>query len=296
MKTILVPLWSSDDFSALHAAFDIAKQLKAHVQGCHVGPSVFELALGAVPKGPSARLAGHALASRLQQLRGAERSGATRARRYFHALCKREGVLIADTPRPADAVTAEWVDAEGEHFDSPFDQVRRRALYSDAVILQSRTDGSSIDFVGDLLLRTGRPVVVSAAGKAKKSIAERVLVAWKPTPEAARAVTAAMPLLRQAGKVTIGIATEDSTDSKAARQSASKLAANLAWHGVAAETRIAHKGSADAYERLISVAADLKADLLVMGAYGHSRTREMIFGGFTRKVLEHTPIATLLAH
>ncbi len=120
---------------------------------------------------------------------------------------------------------------------------------------------------------------------------ERIAIAWKPTPQAARAVAAAMPLLVQASEITV-ISVEEEA---AARDDAGRLARSLAWHGLAATTLPLKPSAEGAAATLLAGARD-RADLLVMGGYGHSRLREWVFGGFTQHVLADAPIPVLLAH
>jgi nucleotide-binding universal stress UspA family protein len=138
-------------------------------------------------------------------------------------------------------------------------------------------------------------VIVSPKQTAKDA-ARNIVIAWKPTAEAARAVDAAIPLLCRADKVTVAVATEDAADEAYAAHMASALATRLAWHGVKANPRVLGQSGSDPEEKIASLLGELRADFLVMGAYGHGRTRELIFGGFTRHMLQHTPVATLMAH
>jgi nucleotide-binding universal stress UspA family protein len=295
IKTVLVPIANQADYGALSTAITVAAGLGAHVQACHVGPSVFEAALAAMPRGPGGRLAGKELAERWQQMRNEEKSRSANARQHFHGLCERNGIPLTTTPSATNSVTCEWLETDDEHLDTVVGQIVERALYADLVVLRSGQDATRLDLIGELLMRTGRPFLVSGA-EGLTNVRGHVLIAWKPAAEAARAVAAAMPLLRLAQKVTIGVAVEGSMDSNRAGECASRLAANLAWEGVRAETRVVQGAGSTAYDGLISLARDLKVDLLVMGAYGHSRTRELILGGFTRHMLHDAPVTALMMH
>jgi nucleotide-binding universal stress UspA family protein len=114
------------------------------------------------------------------------------------------------------------------------------------------------------------------------------LIAWKATREAARAVTAAIPLLQRARQ--IHLVAEDDGD-------APELEAYLRLHGVQAPLqRRAAVRAASAGDDLLSLAADAGADLLVMGCYGHSRARELVLGGASRTVLKSMTLPVLMAH
>jgi nucleotide-binding universal stress UspA family protein len=178
--------------------------------------------------------------------------------------------------------------------------VARQALYADLLVLgqHDRADEASTavppDFVESVLLGSGRPAVVIPYVGWSGEIGMSVAVAWKETPEAARAVTAAMPILKKASRVhvlTWGYETEPLFGGHVLG-----LEAYLRLHGVTATW---HQGGPepDAIgELLLSRACDVGADLLVMGCYGHSRAREWILGGATRTILQSMTLPVLMAH
>jgi nucleotide-binding universal stress UspA family protein len=124
-----------------------------------------------------------------------------------------------------------------------------------------------------------------------------VLVAWKPSREATRAVNDALPLLEAADQVTVLVV--DTTGPRHHREEAepgSGIALHLARHGIKAvveQTVAAGQSVADA---MLSRAAELGCDLIVMGAYGHSRLRELVLGGVTREILRHMTVPVLMSH
>jgi nucleotide-binding universal stress UspA family protein len=141
-----------------------------------------------------------------------------------------------------------------------------------------------------VLLESGRPLMIPAISAMPASF-ERIAIAWKPTPQAARAVAAAMPFLARAKEVVV-ITVEE---PEAGSHEADRLVRNLAWHGIAATTASLKPGPTGAGATLLAAARD-RADLLVMGGYGHSRLREWVFGGFTQLVLADAPLPVLIAH
>jgi nucleotide-binding universal stress UspA family protein len=148
----------------------------------------------------------------------------------------------------------------------------------------------------ELAIVAGRPLLVVPRFVAPTTIGANVLVAWNGGREAARAIGDAMPLLVRAGQVQVMTisasadrATEDAT-------SAADMAAHLARHGVKAEARNAVAADIDVANLVLSAAADLGSDLLVMGAYGHSRLREIVLGGATRGILQSLTVPVLLSH
>jgi nucleotide-binding universal stress UspA family protein len=119
------------------------------------------------------------------------------------------------------------------------------------------------------------------------------MVSWKATAEAARAVGAALPLLVKAERVVLlGVKERDPSLAS----SLDDLCSQLAWHGINADVDFRSTVTGPIREVLLSAIRSHDADLVVMGAYGHSRTRQTIFGGFTRSVLESSEIAALLMH
>jgi nucleotide-binding universal stress UspA family protein len=146
---------------------------------------------------------------------------------------------------------------------------------------------------GDLVMRTGRPVFV-VPDTVKQLSLGHVLVAWKDGREARRAVADARPLLAKARRVTVVeiSAAEDLADG---RFHVSEVVAWLSRHGIAAEA-LAVAGGADAAARLKLVAADQTVDLIVAGAYAHSRLQEWVMGGVTRDLLLHSDICSMVSH
>lgn len=146
---------------------------------------------------------------------------------------------------------------------------------------------------GNLVVSAGCPVlVVPAAGK-DYSIGKHVLIAWKSCAEAARAVRGAMPLLEKAKAVTVLSANVDTQDQP--RVAGADIATHLARHGVKVTVMPFTAPDMDVGSLLLARAADLGADLIVMGGYGHSRLREMVFGGVTYHILKNQFIPVLLA-
>ena len=141
----------------------------------------------------------------------------------------------------------------------------------------------------------GRPLVLLAPKQAPENLAPTIAIAWKDTAEAARAVTAAMPLLMKADKVLI-LAAEESGGSTASLESAKRLVQQMRWHGISAEAHHVSPAGRSVADAIAHIAQERKADLLVMGAYGHSRFRELVLGGVTRDVLRECRLPVLLFH
>ena len=139
---------------------------------------------------------------------------------------------------------------------------------------------------------TGKPLLIAPSAP-PASLGRRVVIAWKDTPEAARAVSCALPFIGQAEQVTIVTVLDD---ADANDDSGARLLRALRWHNQAVQVRTLPRGGASAVEVLHREAEALGADLLVMGGYSHSRLREVVFGGFTRSTLGNASIPVLMAH
>jgi nucleotide-binding universal stress UspA family protein len=154
-------------------------------------------------------------------------------------------------------------------------------------------DGSRHVNIGDLAMQAGRPVLIVPAGIDRLNL-ERVVVGWKDTRESRRAIADAVPLLIRAGHVSVvEIAAE--SDLASARARLADVVAWLGRHGVVA-TPIVSESNGDDAGLLAAFARDQKADLVVAGAYGHSRLREWAFGGVTRNFLRHADQCLLVSH
>lgn len=190
----------------------------------------------------------------------------------------------------------EWRASDVEVLNV-LDEFSIHARYADLIILgQTDPDVELPSVPGDfpelVCLSVGRPVLVVPYAGGFSHIGERVLIAWNGSREATRAVSDALPLLKRAKQVTVLVINAD-------RDAHGEIpGADITWylarHGV--EAQVMQAVSEDVGELLLSRAADLSADLLVMGAYGHSRLKEMVLGGVTRTVLKSMTLPVLMSH
>ena len=195
------------------------------------------------------------------------------------------------------ASKAAWAEVQDDPIIAAFAQ---QALYADLLVLgqhdpsSTPSDGIPSDFVEAVMAASGKPALILPYIGAARGIAETVVIAWKPTREAARAVSAAMPLLQQARRVHIlswsgaeeGVIGGDGLD----------LNSYLKLSGVEATWHRQGEEPESLGELLLSRAFDLGADLLVMGCYGHSRAREWVLGGTSRTVLRSMTLPVLMVH
>jgi nucleotide-binding universal stress UspA family protein len=196
---------------------------------------------------------------------------------------------FADAARKAE-VTSEWCGVEGDWLDIAAAHGRTTDLVA---LAQDNPD----EWVGpgeteELVLTLGRPVLAVPYVGAGSVVGGRAIVAWSGARESARAVHDAMPLLMRASSVVVA-----GVDlGPAAQSSMERLRAQLARYGIKAEVRGLSGVGMDEGAVLLNAVSDEGANLLVMGAYGHSRMRELILGGATRTVFRQMTAPVLLSH
>jgi len=214
-----------------------------------------------------------------------------KARQVFDRFCEHERLITMEAPSPGGppGASAQWLREVGDEAYWVVEHGRS----ADLLVMgrPSEDEGVSIDTIERALLGSGRPLLLPpASGLA--ALPETVVIAWKAAPEAARAVTAAMPILHMAKQIVILTVAEErgASDDESAR-----LMATLRWHGLNASTRHLQPEPAGAADTLLA-AAGAESGLVVMGAYGHSRMREWIFGGFTQRVLRGAEVPVVMMH
>jgi nucleotide-binding universal stress UspA family protein len=219
---------------------------------------------------------------------------------------------VAEAEREADAVLAAAREA-ARTSNAPFAAARMTASVERLPSLFARAAGQAdLCVVGkpsadhpDLdatslaeaaFLHSGRPALVLPAVGTGSGGIRRAVVAWNGSREAARAVHDALPLLAGADRTLVVAVDETAQRDPDGRATATDLAAHLARHGVRAEATSVPSGGLAVGDVLLSLSADMSADLLVMGGYGHSRMRELVLGGATRHLLAHATLPVLLSH
>ena len=173
------------------------------------------------------------------------------------------------------------------------DEARCADLILSGVATGDLFDASRAVDTGALIMQSGRPVLIVPAGASTLAL-DHVLIGWKDTRETRRAVSDALPLLKQATRVSVvELAVE--ADLADALKHAQDVAAWLGRHGVAAEGSAQLAGDDDA-AALYAIGQDQGADVIVAGAYGHSRLREWVLGGVTRDLLLTPNRCSLVSH
>ena len=197
---------------------------------------------------------------------------------------------MADKPSGERKVTVSWRHEHGRE-----DEVLARIGRLNDLIVVARP-GDSDDVLTPMTLNaaifeSGSPVLVVPPG-GTASIRKRVAISWNGSVQSARAVSAALRILEQAEAVMV--LTADSYRTSGAR--GTELASYLEWHGVKPDTQIFEASAGSVGLRLLEECEKFGADLLVSGAYTHSRMRQLILGGVTKHVLGHAKIPMLMAH
>jgi nucleotide-binding universal stress UspA family protein len=224
------------------------------------------------------------------------------------------GVVVDSTPTEGMLQQmSDRLDAAGKHFravvgeqpptnwrtafQSPTEFLASQARAADLLVIgRDRVPGDlyrSLD-PGATILQAGRPVLVVPAGIGSLEL-RNVVIGWKDTREARRALQDALPLLGEAKRVSIiGVGETDLEDQT--RQQIDDVASYLARHRIDVATRMTVHAGGPASKQLLRVAQDEKADLIVAGGYGHWRLGEWIFGGMTQDLLAASPVCCLFSH
>lgn len=202
-----------------------------------------------------------------------------------------EAEFLAETARAG--IHAEWRVGEG----AGATPLIRQARYADLAVLgQVDIEHASISKAvpEEVVLASGRPaLIVPAVGRFRR-VGRRVLVAWNASREAARALGDALPLLADAQAVTVLSIGPTAVIENEYR--GTDVARHLARHGINATASTSSAEDTDVGDVIMSRASDHRADLIIMGAYGHARTREWLLGGATRHLLRHVTVPVLMAH
>jgi nucleotide-binding universal stress UspA family protein len=275
-KNLLVHLDDSPGCAGrLAVAIDLARAYEAHLTGLHVAADPI------LPGGVSGELPAHFLTALEEQTE--QRSQAVMAQ--FSETVAKSG--LATDGRAVRGPAAEVANIVSLH-----------ARYTDLVILGQTEPEPSNDsgehLAEDVILSSGRPALVVPYIGAGKSMGRRVLVAWDAGREAARAVNDALPFLKRADKVAVLIINPDQGDH--GPEPGADIALHLARHGVRAEAQHLTADDLSTANALLSRLVDLDIDLLVMGAYGHSRLREWILGGVTKEIFRQMTVPVLMSH
>ena len=277
-KTILVNLnCESRVRDLVAAAAALARPDKAHVIGVFVTPPLLTPSVVVFPMG-----------SAFYDEQIAEyRATAERIRRIFDGLTRGAG-FVAEWRVHGDVYSASQSIAEG---------MIEEARTADLVIVSQGRGGLEPmlpDVAERVALESGRPVLIIPISWVPGDYGRNVAVAWNGSREATRAVFDALPLLERAERIRLVTVGNQMSEDGGNTIPSSELAATMARHGLDAEVEVIAENESRTADAILSQING--ADLLVMGAYGHSRMRELILGGATRAVLKNMTIPVFMSH
>jgi len=200
--------------------------------------------------------------------------------------------LVKDSP-----FTREWRFDESSFKKSVADSVIDHGCAADLIIVgQQPKNGWLNDVPERAVIESGRPVLVVPNEGEFQEFGLDVMIAWKQSKEATRAVFDALPLLQSARHVRLVTLVEDNEYAAPSNQTCTDLAALLLRHGIDIEIEVAAKDDTSIGDSLLEYAKTRHQDMLVMGLYGHSRFREFFLGGASRDVLQHMSIPIFMSH
>lgn len=277
LKDLLVVV---EDTPAASARIDMAAQLAARHDAHLTG--LFVAAHTALPAYVETELP----ESVRQAQRAAELAQIDKARAAFEDQMRRHG----RTDR------SEWRAVRGH----PTDVVSVHGRYADLVIVGQvdphRDRDVPVVLPQDLLFECGRPLLVVPYAGRFASVGERIAVGWNASREAARAIGEAMPLLSRAERVIVMAVNPKHGVSGLGDEPGADIAKHLSRHGCRVEAARVTTEQVDPGDMMLNTVADDSCDLVVMGAYGRSRFRELVLGGMTRHMLQHMTVPVFMTH
>ena len=277
-KDILVLLDErSSSKPRMDAAISLSRRFDAHLTGLWIA------AEAAIPGFVASQLTNAAQEAR----RSARQEAIAAAQKDFETACSKAGIR------------SEWRDAvvlSGD--ESP--TIKRHVRYCDLVIAgQPDLENSTADerqLLEDLLIGCGRPVLVVPSIGVLSDVGQRIMVAWDSGREATRAVADALPLLREAKEVEVVTVDARRSVDAHGEEPGADIARHLVRHDVKTKVAQLKRGPLTIGDLLLNRVADNGYDLIVMGAYAHSRLRELVLGGVTKHMLRHMTVPIFTAH
>ena len=289
IKRILVPLPGSVGHTAeIDMALSAAKALGAHVEALFISQPPPATRGGVSVSEYGGRTA---IAASINWSAEERDRIARDAREGFAHTCAAVGIpILSMNDEPGTPLAASWREAEGSYVEIA---VQRAAAF-DLMVAASATVMEPLMAIAEQsLLQTRRPVLL-APSHMQGDLTESVMIAWDESPECWHAVSAAIPFMQLAKSVRVVSIDRDASRRKASQ---AEVLAYLRCHGIAATAQVVAPHLRSVGDALLAAGAEHDASLLVMGAYSHSRLREMLLGGATRHILKNASARpVLLAH
>ena len=285
MKSILVPVEHSASLNAqLETAALLAARFTAHIAGVAPRSDFSNYLIGAGAG------VGATIPVALEDLQREESERVSQARNAFRAFVQARKIAWDEAATPQPHVTAAWIE-ELNSGDSAVAQLAR--LYDISVVARPTSDSpvARRQLLVAVLFESGRPILISPP-EAPRSLGRRVMIAWNGSTETTRAISLAMDFLAKAEWVLV-LAVEG---GMVEGPSADDVRRMLARSGFAAEARTVKPQGRSTGQAILAEAERESADLVIKGAYTHSRLRQMIFGGATSHVLAHARLPVFMAH
>ena len=260
----------------LDIAAMLARQHAAHLTALQV----IDVAVPVMAMGDGGG-GGAVIAELMEQMRQSALTAGQKLKAAFEAALAREGIM------------GEWRQVEG----TTAEIVALHGRYADLLVLgQDDPESDNTDVLETVLFDSGRPVLAIPFAGSRPTIGKRVLIGWNASREASRALHDALPLLAKAESTTVFLANPRRGLGAHGDEPGADIARHLARHGLKVNVAKAVADDVPDSALLLNHASDMGADLLVMGAYGHSRLREFILGGVTRSLLREMTVPVLLSH
>lgn len=293
-KSLLVPFGGNDnEVNALEIAFQLAEKFSAQAQVLHVSPDPESFIAAAysglgmpVPTSDKISL----------DIRKHNEEKLEYARKKFHQIAEKynieqnEKVILPD--RGSTSFQSAFGDAE--------QIVAIKGRLADLIIMSRTIREVNSDYNSAMisaLFNSGRPVLFTPPGDIDNEINRNVIIAWNASAEAARAVAFAMPLLKhQATKTKVWVLTQHTTESVDFPITAEALCLYLKLHDIEAEAVLVNNKGLSLPVAILNETKNLDAGMIVLGAYSHSRVREIILGGVTNFMLENAVVPIFMAH
>jgi nucleotide-binding universal stress UspA family protein len=259
----------------LDIAADLARRHGAHLTALQV----IDVAMPVMALGDGG--GGAVIAELMEQMRQSALVAGVKLKAAFEAALARDGIM------------GEWRQVEG----TTREILALHGRYADLLVLgQDDPESDSAGLLEAVVFDSGRPVLAIPFAGSFKTIGKRVLVGWNASREASRALHDALPLIAKAETVTLFLANPTRGLDGHGEEPGADIARHMVRHGLKVEVAKVIADDVPDSALLLNHASDMGADLLVMGAYGHSRLREFILGGMTRSLLREMTVPVLLSH
>ena len=286
-KYVLVPATGSPSDEAVFETALLAARLdRAHLEFLHVRVDVTDVVISMSTGGLGG---GGAVQGVVDKLELESKQIETRAWQAVEDFCERNAIPRTGS-RMEEGLSAEFTVETG----SDAQWISEYGRFADLVVVGRAQPGRemAMEVLEAALMDTGRPLLV-AAPTVPQTLLGTVVIAWKDTPEAAHAVAAALPLLERAERVVIVTVVEEDDPRE---YTSDRVLRSLRWHNPNTSVRQLGREGRKPVDVLLLEANRLRASMIVMGGYSHSRLREVVFGGFTNRILAGVDIPVLMAH